>query len=134
MNKMKLQCPKCFKDNELALSADVVCGHCNEDISEFHYSKPIISGATALILGAGGFFAVDKYLLDEERYPVEVEYAIIDSCVSSSDIALRRRDYERKQEICLCSMKETMSEIPYGEYKKEPLQFLVMFEKNTVSC
>ncbi|SDK62720.1 hypothetical protein SAMN05216212_2786 [Microbulbifer yueqingensis] len=134
MKKIKLECPKCFKDSELSVSAGVTCGHCKEDISEYHYKRPLISGATALILGAGGFFAVDKYIIDETRYPLEIEYAIIDSCISGSDLPLRRSSYERKQEICLCSMRETMSDISYDDYKSKPMQFFIQFKQNSASC
>lgn len=131
---MNIECPKCFKNNNLNLEAKVNCGHCKEEISGYTYKKPIISATTALMIGVGGFYVTDKYVLAEDRYPVEIEYSLIDSCVSSSREPMRYRYYEWKQDICFCSLEETMKEVSYRDYKKNEHEFLAKFEGNVKKC
>lgn len=131
---MKIECPKCFKKNNLNLEAKVNCGHCKEEITGYTYKKPIISATTALVIGVGGFYVTDRYVLPEDRYPVAVEYSLIDSCVSSSRGPMRYRHYERKQDVCFCSLEETMKDVSFRDYKKNENEFLETFAANVKKC
>jgi hypothetical protein len=131
---MRIECPKCFKTNNLNLEAKINCGHCKEEISGYTYKKPLISAATALIIGAGGFYAADRYVLADDRYPVLHEYSIVDSCLSNHREPISYSIYGNKRKVCICTLEETMKEVSYNDFKKDQTHFFRAFEKNVKNC
>lgn len=130
---MRIECPKCFKENELNLEAKVICGHCKEEISGYTYRKPLISATTALFIGVGGFYTADK-LLEERRYPITEEYAIVESCVSSYRKPLRSSQYNKKRSICICALDKTQDDFSISDLRDNEEEFLAAFEKNANEC
>ena len=131
---MHLECPKCFKDNEIRPKEPITCKHCSEDISDYKYRKPLISATAALCIGVGGFYATDKYLLAEDRYPVAVEHSIIEACVSSYQEPMSYPLYENKQRICICVLEETMKDVSFKKYNENDAEFLIKFKTNVKQC
>lgn len=131
---MKIECPSCLKENNLNLEAKVNCGHCKKEISGYTYKKPLLSATTALMIGAGGFYATDKLVLSDDRYPIEIEYALIDTCVNAFDRAVSYRNYEKQQEICVCALETTISSISYKDYMENEPAFLSKLAKNKAPC
>ncbi len=131
---MDLVCPKCFQDTDLEVQSGVVCKHCNEDISGFKFRKPIISSTTAFIFGVGGFFAFDNYVLSEDRYPVAIEYEIIELCTSSYKKPMKIKNFKEKKSACICALEETMKIISYSDINKDESEFMKEFEKNASEC
>lgn len=131
---MKIECPKCFKENNLNLEAKVNCGHCKEEITGYTYKKPLISATTALIIGAGGFFAVDNYLLSNDRYPISTEYELIELCVSSYQKPMKSRNFSEKQSVCICALEETMKEISYSDINDKESNFIEVFDRKASEC
>lgn len=130
---MKIECPHCFKENTLNLEGRVDCEHCQEDLANNSYKKPIFSGGTVLVIGILGGQIAD-YAIFDNRYPLKVEYSLIDTCLNSSDTALNRILYKKKREVCICSMQETMNEISYIRYKVDDKGFFSAFEANLKQC
>jgi hypothetical protein len=130
---MQIECPKCFKENDLD-GAPVTCTHCKEDISNYKFKSPILSATTALVLGVGGFYAADKYVLPDDRYPLAVEYSIIDSCLSNDRRPIAYQIYDRKRNICICTLEETLKDVSYRNYRKDQANFITQFERNVRKC
>jgi hypothetical protein len=130
---MKIECPKCLKENDLHLEAKVKCGNCQEELTGKTFKKPIFSGGAILAIGiVGGQFA--EYAVFDNRYPMAVEYSIIEACSSSYQEPVSRRIYGDRKKVCLCAMEDTMNEISYIRYKVEKKGFLSAFEKNANEC
>jgi ribosomal protein S27E len=117
-NILEVECPKCFEENIINLSSTIKCKHCNEPLIGKKYSKPLISTMTAIIIGAGGGIFLDKKF-ETDRYPIHIEYNIIDSCLSSHEEPLYRKHYIKKRDICICSLRKTENELDYDDFKKD---------------
>lgn len=131
---MKIECPKCFKENNLNLEAKVNCGHCKEDITGYTYKKPLMSAATALIIGAGGFYAADHFVLADDRYPVTTEYSIIDSCLNNYRGPVAYRIYDEKREVCICTLEKMMEDVSYKDFREDQGKFIKLFESKVKEC
>ena len=108
---MKIECPHCQKDNEIEFAENISCSECEKSFKGFKFSKrKLVSASSALLVGALGGYAVESGL-DKERYPLEVEYAIVDTCVNSSKNMVSVSWYESKREACLCALEKTENDV-----------------------
>lgn len=130
---MKIECPKCDKENDLKLEAKVKCGNCGEELTGNTYRKPIISGMAVLAIGVAGG-QIFEYAVTDNRYPLKTEYFVIESCVNSYEKPVARHIYGNRKKICLCAMEDTMNEISYIRYKVNESGFLSAFEENAKAC
>ncbi|MCP5170218.1 MAG: hypothetical protein H6999_10750 [Hahellaceae bacterium] len=130
---MKIECPKCFKENNLHLAAKVKCGNCQEELTGKTFKKTIMSGGAILAIGLVGG-QVAEYAFFDNRYPMNVEYSIIEACTSSYQEPVSRAVYGNRKKVCLCAMEDTMNEISYIRYKVEKKAFLSAFEENANKC
>jgi|GEM_PF-1597122 hypothetical protein len=129
---INIRCPHCFEDNAFNLSKDIKCKHCDKKLTNNKYIKPIISGlatfSTAAIIGIGSGIAVDEYFIDPNRYPVNVEYSIINSCISQYDRPLALSKFRIKKAVCETTLVQTQKKYNYNNYKNDKNGFLKEFE------
>lgn len=134
---MHIECPSCSTENEIEYGEKIVCGECKESFSGHTYKrfkKPIISATTALIIGSYGTYKIDKLLIEESRYPVNIEYELIDSCVNSSRSSLSYARYTEKKSICSCALEKTMERIKYRKFEESEKEFLSRFRESIAIC
>ena len=134
---MKIECPSCTKPNEIFFNGDISCSECKNSFLGHSYKKikkPFISATAALILGAFGTYKVNQNFFKDERYPINVEYELIDLCVNSSRVLMNSHQYLKKTETCICSLNKTMKEISFSEINKSELEFSTRFRKNAYEC
>lgn len=134
---MQIECPSCSKVNNLDIKKNVVCGACKKPLSGFKYKKhgkPILTVTSAIIIGALGYKSIDTYFLEEPRYPLPIEYSIIEACVNLHKAPLAMKEFETKREICLCSLEETMKDITYDSFKGNEDIFFDTFEGKINDC
>ena len=132
-SKIKIECPHCAEENTINLSSEIKCKHCDESLIGEKYRKPLISAFTAILLGIGGGVALDEYL-ETDRYPISVEYKIMDNCISSYDKPLAKNIYGKKTDICLCALYKTEKKYNYSEYRENEYKFLNIFEEKAKEC
>ena len=131
---MKIECPRCQKDNEIEFAENISCSECEKSFKGFKFSKrKLVSASSALLVGALGAYAVESGL-DKERYPLEVEYAIVDTCVNSSKNMVSVSWYESKREACLCALEKTENDVAYSDYKSDQAIFLRTFKQHANRC
>ncbi|QIA65005.1 hypothetical protein GT360_15695 [Vibrio astriarenae] len=131
---MKIECPHCQTDNDIEFAENIACKECEKSFKGFKFIKRnFVSASTALAVGLIGGYKVNG-ALEEERYPLEVEYAIIDTCVNSSKNIVSMSWYESKREACLCALEETEKSLTYSDYKSNQQQFLLRFKQNAKGC
>ncbi|HHY0447896.1 TPA: hypothetical protein ACVU4T_004878 [Vibrio parahaemolyticus] len=131
---MKVECPHCHTDNVIEYAEHISCEKCEKNFKGFKFSKrKLVSASTALVVGVVGGYKVNG-AFDEERYPLEVEYAIVDTCINSSKNMVSVSWYESKRETCLCALSQTEKSVPYSDYKSDQNLFLSNFKLNARSC
>ncbi|MGF1727825.1 hypothetical protein [Photobacterium nomapromontoriensis] len=131
---MKIECPHCQKDNDIEFAENISCSECNKNFKGYKFSKrKIVSTSTALLVGALGSHAIATGL-DQERYPLDVEYAIVDTCVNSSKNMVSVHWYESKREACLCALEKTENDVSYSDYKSDSSAFLNTFKQYSGKC
>lgn len=77
---------------------------------------------------------VEKYNLEMNRYPMSIEYKIINNCLSSYKEPISYKIYNKKSEVCICSLEKTELEYDYGNFRLEETKFLDIFEENVREC
>ncbi|MGF1765696.1 hypothetical protein [Aliivibrio kagoshimensis] len=131
---MKIECPHCQHDNDIEFAKNISCKECEKSFEGFKFSKrALISASTALFVGAMGGYKVNASL-EEVRYPLAVEYAIVDSCINSSKNQMSTRRYETKRELCLCALDKTMEDVSYTTYNSESNEFITTLRQNAKLC
>jgi hypothetical protein len=131
---MQIECPHCTTVNDLGLTNTVACEKCKEALTGHLYRKPLISASMALMIGIGGYYGVDKYVLEETRYPLAVEYSLVDSCTNSDSRIFSRSGYQEKKQVCICALEKTSNDMSYSDYKNDQQRFLSEFKSNALSC
>ncbi|WP_419675588.1 hypothetical protein ACN2CX_07560 [Aliarcobacter butzleri] len=115
------------------MSTEIKCKHCEKPLIGQKYKKTFMSAITAIILGIGGGYYFNEKL-DDNRYPLGLEYALIKSCVSPDERPLLDKDFEKKENICICALNKTQKEIDYPKYKKKQSTYLNIFEVKAYEC
>ncbi|OCH21862.1 hypothetical protein [Aliivibrio logei] len=131
---MKIECPHCQTDNKIEFAENIVCKECEKSFKGFKFSKrKLISSGAVLAVGLIGGYKVNT-ALDEVRYPLETEYAIVDSCINGSKNMVSTSWYESKRELCLCTLGKTTEDISYSTYQSDQNAFVSAFKQNTKGC
>ena len=131
---MKIECPHCQTNNEIEFAENIACKECTKSFKGFNFRKrKLVSASAALLVGTVGGYQVNN-AFSEDRYPLDVEYAIIDTCVNSSQSMIDISWYESKRDTCLCTLNKTEADISYSEYKQDNKAFLSAFLSNSKSC
>lgn len=134
---MQVICPHCSTENKIEYSKNIICNKCKTSFSGHTYKsfkKPLASAATALVIGAIGAYEIDKRFIDETRYPVRVEYELIDACVNLSRVPLTSRQRVKKVKICICALENTMKNVSFKDMQKSESKFVTRFRTSIASC
>jgi len=129
---MKESC-SCGDKAEVGATVEFQCKTCESIIEKFTIKKPLKAAGIAAILAYGGSQFID-YAITDNRYPLDVEYSILEACSSSYKEPLSYSSYGSKKKLCLCALEYTMNEISYVRYKVDEKGFLNAFEENAKSC
>ena len=123
---MNIDCPNCGEENKIEFAENIICHSCNKTLAGHRYrkfKKPLIGAMSAFIIGGIGGYKADNYL-SEQRYPLQVEYQLVDACVNLSGSILQRSALSQKKTTCICAVKGATGEVSYSEYRKNPTQFI----------
>lgn len=134
---MQIECPSCSEGNEIDFGNNVLCCKCGESFAGHAYKKiknHMISTAGALFIGAYGAYKVDKVVFEDNRYPVSVEYEILDDCANSSGLPMTYEQKVYKTQVCLCALDKTMAVVSYKKMQENEPEFLARFESYVTSC
>lgn len=115
----------------------VICGSCNEDLSQFTFSrnkKKIGATIGAIILGVGSFQVSEHLYPAIDRYPMADEYRILDACINSHQVLLTEHEYSKKKKICICALDKSTKQYNYESLISNPKSFSPIFIQNMRSC
>ncbi|WP_318479417.1 hypothetical protein [Photobacterium leiognathi] len=127
---MKINCPHCNKDNELDPHD---CVHCEKSFKKFKFRKYLVPTSAVILASSVGGYQIND-LFERSRYPLAVEFAIVDTCIGGSLNWVSKSWYKSKRDICLCAMKETTQDIDYRDYKSNYVDFVNRFKYNAKKC
>lgn len=134
--KMIIECPHCATNNTIEYSEHMSCCNCQKSFKGKSFGKlkkPLISAGVALIFGVYGGHKIEN-LMDESRYPISVEYAIVDTCVNSVKKSSSINRYLDKRDVCLCAVESTISKVPYSDFKESQNLFNESFKIMISAC
>lgn len=142
---MELDCPHCNKTNKLNFQdASIACGECSKPLDGLRFTtqqapeksrKKSISGFVfAVVLGGLGYKNIDEHIIGDARYPLSIEYAILDSCVNSYTAAMTKTAYAEKKKICTCTLEQTMLSYGYKSFQEDQNGFVRAFKSNVATC
>lgn len=134
---MIIECPHCRHDNEIEYAEHIRCKKCEKDYKGYKFSKRKWIATGTLVVGVvfGVHTGKDHLLHDNAaRYPLDVEYAFLDSCVNGSNNLLSTSRYQDKRKVCLCAMKETQKQLSYLEAQKNIDNFKATLRLNALNC
>lgn len=134
---MKIICPHCSTENKIEYGENIVCDECNKTFAGHTYKRfkePLISAVGAFVIGAIGAHEVGERFFEDNRYPINVEYELVDSCVNASRHPMNSQERKNKTEICICALEKTIDEITYEDLQKSESEFLTRFRDSIVSC
>lgn len=77
---------------------------------------------------------IEKYNLQTERYPIKVEYNILDNCISNYNEPLSENVFGNKKRICICALEKTEIEYAYSSFRADKNKFLNLFEIKAREC
>jgi len=124
---------ECGEEKEFGATIKIHCQSCSIVVKKISFAKPFKVAGIAVVLAYGGSNFVD-YAISDNRYPLDVEHAVIEACISSSQEPLSYRHFSKKRVLCLCAMEKTMNEISYTRYVVNESGFLQAFEEHAQSC
>lgn len=134
---MNIVCPSCSLANTFESGEQITCGGCHKSFAGHtykKYKKSFFSGTAALIVGVLGGYQADQWLSDSSRYPLAMEYAILNSCINSSNSVASHVRTAKKQEVCLCALENTMSDIDYAQASGNEQKFASRFRAYVQEC
>ena len=134
---MNIECPSCSEENKIEYGEYIRCNKCGSSFTGHTYKKfkkPLITASSALLIGVFGTYKIDQLYFNEQRYPVSVEYEIIDNCVNSDKRAFTSNQYLDKKKRCSCALKLTMDSMSYEEATGNNSQFLHSFISKLDQC
>ncbi|EHK9000952.1 hypothetical protein KCU36_004302 [Vibrio vulnificus] len=134
---MNIECPSCSKENKIEYGENILCCECNSTFAGHTYKKfkkPLLSASSALLIGVFGTYKIEQLYFDEQRYPVRVEYEIVDNCVNSDKRAMTTDKYVEKKNLCLCALELTMNSLSYKEATGDEANFLNSFRTSLNQC
>jgi len=128
---MKIICPECYKENEVSTSNGTKCVNCQKSLEKFTFKKTLIPGVLLVAMGAGishGYqYYKDSQAVGYQRYPVKIEYALIDKCIASYNAPMSRISFNKKRDACINAVEQVQGEISYAEFQKDQKAFMEMF-------
>ena len=95
----------CGDKAETGATVEFHCKKCSSVIEKFTINKPLKAAGLATILAYGGSQFID-YAISDNRYPLDVEYAVLEACSSSYKEPLSYSTYSSKKELCLCALEQ----------------------------
>ncbi len=133
---MQIECPSCSTDNKIEFGENIKCSKCNETFAGHSYqkvNKPVLSTVMAVGIGIIGTVQVDRHF-GEHRYPLKVEYELVDSCVNGSHSILNSKQQVLKTQACVCALEHTIEDISYDEFNENESDFLTRFRNSIANC
>ena len=133
MGKIVVKSCDCGDDAKLGATLKVYCKTCKNVIKKFSIKKPLKAAGITIFIAYGSSQSID-YALTDNRYPLQLEYNLLQACTNSEMKLISTKVFKKKKQICLCTLTETMNEISHIRYKFDKDSFFDSFRANIKTC
>ena len=137
LGHISLKCPVCRKEHRLATDDNITCDKCDTDLSSITFRSAAISTFAAVALGAGGLYSVDRIFLSSDepnRYPLEVEYALVERCANAPGEPVAPAAYARLRDTCICAVSQATEKVTYEEFRTDQFGFRNVWREGFDEC
>jgi hypothetical protein len=134
---MHIECPSCTTENKIEFGDNIICSKCKKSFTGHTYKKfkkPFLSATAALLLGVYGTYKIDQVFFEIPRYPIGVEYELVDLCINSSANIMDSPRRNQKRSICICALENTMKEVTYKQFIESEREFSSHFRNSLLKC
>lgn len=133
--KVTVSCPDCSANNELEQHRSIGCTKCDKPITGNRYGvKASVPSVLLFVAGFSSYSFVDRFFLDVSRYPLAIEYAMVNACVNGDMSPLPRELYGAKQEVCICVVEKVVEELPYSEVEEKIFELQQILANRVNEC
>lgn len=132
---MEITCPKCSKITDFKVTDAISCEHCQSSFSTLRLAAKatLLPTVGALVIGGGIAHQLDSFF-EANRYPLEIEYALVESCVQGAKRSEYWRRAEQKFVLCSCALSRTQKNVNFKKYNEAPAQFRQAMTAATQNC
>lgn len=132
---VEITCPKCSKITDFNVTDAISCEHCKNSFSRLRLVVKATLVPTVGALAIGGVIGhqLDNFF-EANRYPVEIEYALVESCVQGAKRSEYWRLAEQKFVLCSCALTHAQKSINFKKFKEAPAQFRQAMTVSTQRC
>lgn len=142
MKYANIKCEHCKHKNHIPIDYDKKCEKCDRPL--FHRSKSFTRAAKKglifiAIFGGGTVYSTTALLVSHgpgllSRYPLAVEYEIIDRCIGETSYIIQHIWIDRNRKICICALEKTQVNFDYELYKSQKKEMYAELLKNIYMC
>jgi len=111
---------------------EINCQECGNFVKKIKIKNPIKAAAIVAALTIGGSQFIE-YAITDNRYPIAMEFEILDACINGGG-SLSSRYYKGRKEVCFCAMEDTMNQISSTRKRVTDAGFLNAFRENVKDC
>lgn len=131
---MEITCPKCSKETTFNVTEAISCSHCQTGFHKLKLAKKaVITAWMALAVGGYAGHKIDDFL-EPNRYPIAVEYALLESCAKGEREIGYLRLAPTKFGVCACALEKTQKIIDFKRYGAEPAAFWTTMKASAPGC
>lgn len=132
---MEITCPKCSKITDFNVTDTISCEHCKSSFSTLRLAVTTTLFPTVAVLAIGGAIGhqVDSFF-EANRYPLEIEYALVESCVQGAKRSEFWRRAEQKFILCSCALTHAQKSVNFKKFKEATAQFRQAMTAATQNC
>lgn len=130
---MEIACPECGTDTRLPLPFGITCASCKVHIADGKFDRRS-NRLGRLVFVAAATGALSYTIMSSDRYPIETEYAIVESCVGNSKRSFLDREVREKRDVCLCALDQTQQELTLDDFNDDRKVFFTTFRAKADEC
>ena len=132
---VEITCPKCSKITDFKVTDAISCEHCQSSFSTLRLAAKatLLPTVGALVIGGGIGHQLDSFF-EANRYPLEIEYALVESCVQGAKRSEYWRRAEQKFVLCSCALSRAQKNVNFKKYNEAPAQFRQAMTAATQNC
>lgn len=132
---MEITCPKCSKTTDFNVTDAISCEHCKSSFSTLRLAvkATLLPTVGALVIGGAIGHQLDGFF-EVNRYPLEIEYALVESCVQGAKRSEYWQRAEEKFVLCSCALTQAQKNVNFKKFKEAPAQFRHAMTAATQNC
>ena len=105
-------------------------------LQDFGRAHRLILFLLVVTFAAGGYITLwfNDNFVDEPRYPLYEEAAIIYGCANAGHSLFRDNSAKERQQMCACALQDTMKKIDFVQHQEKPALFNQYLGKALLDC